>query len=115
MKKMLRSGDYTAMRRLLTLLYRTFAAADPRATGLVSYIDADNTLREECPDLDSTHITSLLRAFQDKTSDCVYYPELLCFLNNCSIKGKFLCSYNTVLIYIYISNDSFINCLYFLP
>ena len=85
MNKMMRGSDSVALRRLLTLLFKNFAASDPRALGVIPYVSAEKLLKEECHNVDSRHLTQVLETFQDYRSDCIFYPEMLSFLGNCSV------------------------------
>lgn len=82
---MMRGSDSSQLRRLMSLLFRNFATADSRAVGLVPFDTAQRLLIEEGQTVDRKFITQLLEAFQDHSSDCILYPEMLAFLGNCSL------------------------------
>lgn len=85
MNKMMRGSDSVNLRRLISLLFRNFAAADGKASGMVPLESAQRVLREECTNIEPKHLQSLLAGFQDTGSDCVLYPEMLAFLGSCSL------------------------------
>lgn len=84
LKKVMRGGEATGLRRLLDLLFRNFAACDSQAKGVVTLDRAERVLEEECPAMDATALEPLLSAFVESKSDCVRYPEMLSFLSCCS-------------------------------
>jgi Ca2+-binding EF-hand superfamily protein len=83
--KMMRGSDSVNLRRLLSLLFRNFAAADNRATGLVSFESAQRALVEECAGIDVNVIIDVITGFKDSSSNSILYPELLSFLGCCSL------------------------------
>lgn len=85
MKKLLQGSDSVSLRRLLALLFRNFAASDPRASGMIPLKDARIVVQEEGSTVSRKLIDVTLRAFQDDQSDCIYYPEYLSFLSCCSL------------------------------
>eukprot|EP01032_Pedospumella_encystans_P020445 gene20445-23223_t len=85
MAKMANDTDLVSMRRLLDLLFRNCAASDHRAGGLVPYDDVLKVIKNECHGVDPKFTKSVLRAFQDPASDCIYYPEMIAFLGCCSV------------------------------
>ena len=85
MDKMLRGTDSVSLRRLMALLFRNFAASDDRVSGMVTHGAAEAALKEECAGVDQKYLRRLLQSFQDESSDCVLYPELLSFLSCCSL------------------------------
>ena len=85
MNKIMRGNDSSALKRFLTGLFSSFAGADTRALGLISYFSAEKILIDQCQAVDPKFLTQVLEAFQDGESDCVQYIELVSFLSNCSI------------------------------
>lgn len=85
MTKMLRNDDSVSLRRLIALLFRNFASDDDRKCGMITIGSGENVLKEECQNTDPKHLRKLLSAFQDTSSDCILYPELLSFLSSCSV------------------------------
>lgn len=85
MNKMMRGSDSVNLRRLLALLFRSFAAADSHHSGMVPFSMAQKVLKEECDSVDSNTLAGLLEGFQDSSSDCILYPELISFLGSCSL------------------------------
>ena len=83
--KMMRGANSAALKRLLTILFRSFSAADSRALGVLPFLSAEKILKEECRAVDSKYLIQVLETFQDNKSDCVQYPELLSFLSHCSL------------------------------
>jgi calcium-binding protein CML len=89
MSKMLTSDDHSVnIRRLIALLFRNFASYDDRKCGVITIGSAEIVLKEELRQINSKEkeeMSCLLQAFQDTSSDCIYYPELLSFLSSCSV------------------------------
>ena len=67
------------------MLFKNFAVFDSKCTGLIPVESAFEVLQQECEAVDRSVIEELLFGFTDKNSDCVFYPELLSFLSNCSL------------------------------
>lgn len=83
--KIMRGTDSTALKKLLHTLFRSFADADPKALGVVPFITADKILKKECSNVDMKFLGQILETFKELRSDCVLYPEMICFLGNCSL------------------------------
>jgi Ca2+-binding EF-hand superfamily protein len=85
MKKMMRGSDSVSLRRLLSLLFRNFAASDSRGSGLVTPDVAESVMSVECSNVEPQDLKLITRVFQDKSTDLVRYPELIGFLGCCSL------------------------------
>ena len=67
-------------RASLRKLYGSLSGADRRVTGLTPIELAIDVFKEECPDVDKKTLKSLLRPFQESSSDTLNYPELVSFI-----------------------------------
>ncbi|RYH09009.1 hypothetical protein EON65_40435, partial [archaeon] len=81
--KMLRAGDMIGLRRLCTVLLKKCASFDRKNTGAVGTDLITTILREECFNLEDKVLKQLTKAFFDKDSDGVLYPELVALLRCC--------------------------------
>ena len=52
---------------------------------MVPFAAAQKVLKEECQSVETKLLVELLEGFQDSSSDCILYPELISFLGSCSL------------------------------
>jgi Ca2+-binding EF-hand superfamily protein len=87
MESMSKGCDCTAIRRLLALLFRTFRSYDIRSSseGLIPVDEAEKVMYQEARGVDKSHVNIILKAFLDRETDCINYPEVCSFLSCCSL------------------------------